>query len=80
MLNSKKLLGRMAEKGYSQSRLAKAIGISDNTMTSRMKSRSAFNTDEIDSICDALEITNSLDKIDIFLWHPSQSRDECIMV
>ena len=78
MLNSKKLLGRMVEKGYSQKSLAKAIGISDNTMTSLIKLRSSFNTDEIDNICDVLGITDNSEKVEIFLHNPSHIRDESV--
>lgn len=80
MLNSKKLLGRMVERGYSQKSLAKAIGISDNTMTSRIKLRSSFNTDEIDNICDVLGITDNSEKVEIFLCNSSHIRDENVIL
>ncbi len=76
MLNVNLLKGRMIEKGYSQRRLAQKIGISENTLSSRMCLHTPFNTDEIENICDALEIVKSEDKINIFLLLPSHNRDE----
>lgn len=75
MLNVNLLKGKMAEKGYSQKELAKAIGISDNTLSSRMCLHTPLNTDEIERICGVLDITESDDKINIFLHQSSQNRD-----
>lgn len=75
MVNIHKLKGRMAEKGYTQRILAKRLGISDNTMSSRFKLRTAFKTDEIEIICNELGITSSEEKIDIFLPEVSRNRD-----
>lgn len=75
MLNISKLRGHMAEKGYTQKMLAKKIGISANTMTSRMTRQTAFNTVEAERICDILCITDNEEKAQIFLWNPSQNRD-----
>lgn len=76
MLNVSLLRGRMAEKGLSQRQLAKAIGISDNTLSSRMCLHTPLNTDEIESICSVLNIVEPIDKINIFLHNPSQNRDK----
>ena len=76
MVNIHKLKGQMVEKGYTQGSLASSIGMSQNTMSSRMNLRTPFNTDEIELICDRLGITSAKDKIDIFLSTPSQNRDE----
>ena len=76
MVNIHKLKGRMVEKGYTQCALAKSIGMSDNTLSSRMNLRTPFNTDEIERICDTLDIISDKEKIDIFLADTSQNRDE----
>ena len=76
MLNVNLLKGRMTEKGYSQRRLAQKIGISENTLSSRMCLHTPFNTDEIENICNVLEITKPEDRINIFLSFSSQNRDE----
>ena len=47
-------------------------------MTSLIKLRSSFNTDEIDNICDVLGITDNSEKIEIFLHNPSHIRDESV--
>lgn len=67
MLDVKKLKGRMAECGITQSVLAKTIGISSNTMTNKMSGKRDFNLGEIDRICDALCIVDNELKAQIFL-------------
>ena len=76
MVNVHKLKGRMAEKGYTQRALAKKLGMSVNTMSSRLTLRTPFNTDEIEKMCDELDITSAEEKIDIFLPETSQNRDK----
>lgn len=51
-----KLKGRMVEKGYIQSTLAKAIGISTASVQSKLAGRSVFNAYELYLIKKALEI------------------------
>ncbi len=67
MLNKNLLKGAIAEKGLTQGRLAELIGMSENTLSSRMVGSSPFNTDEIDEICKVLEIENNNKKAEIFL-------------
>ena len=76
LLNVKKLLGRMVEKGYTQRKLAKAIDMSENTMSSRITLKTSFNIDEIERICNVLGIVDNSDKIEIFLFSSSHNRDE----
>ena len=77
MLNRDLLKSAMARAGYhSQGALAKRIGISENTLSSRMLGTSSFNTDEIDIICDVLNIQSNDEKAAIFLSCPSQNRDD----
>lgn len=72
MLNRNLLRAAMAARGYTQEGLAKKIGISANTLSSRLLGTSSFNVDEIDKICEVLCITSNEQKIDIFLSSPSQ--------
>lgn len=72
MLNKNLLKAAIAKAGYTQERLAECIGISPNTLSSRMVGTSHFNTDEIDKICSVLHITHNSEKADIFLACPSQ--------
>lgn len=54
-----KLLGRMRERGFTQETLAKAIGINESTLNSKLKNRTFFNARDIDRICEVLDIPNS---------------------
>lgn len=76
MLNSNKLRGKIAEEGLNQRKLAELTGISKNTISCKIQGRRCFNTDEIDKICIALNITNNVEKAEIFLADMSQNRDE----
>lgn len=51
------LRAMMVQKGYTQSDVAKMLGISDNTLTSRLK-RGVFNSDEMYKLIDILDIKN----------------------
>lgn len=66
-MNRNKLSGKIAEHRMSQSSLANMIGISKNTLCSRINGKSVFNTDEIEKICAALEIVSIEEKAEIFL-------------
>jgi len=76
MLNKNLFKAAMAKAGYTQERLAERIGVSSNTLSSRICGTSPFNTDEIDAICDVLGINRNSDKVDIFLASTSQKREE----
>lgn len=54
-----KLLGRMRELGFTQEKLAKAIGINESTLNSKLNNKNHFNTREIDAICAVLNISNN---------------------
>lgn len=53
-----KLLGRMREMGFTQEKLAKAIGINESTLHCKLNNKSYFNAREIDAICAVLHIPN----------------------
>lgn len=76
MLNSNKLRGKISEAGLNQRKLAQITGISENTISRKMQGHRCFDTDEIDKICAALNITNCLEKAEIFLSGSSQKRDK----
>lgn len=76
MLNRNLLRAAIAASGYTQEKLAESIGISPNTFSSRMVGSSFFNTEEIDKICEVLNITSNEQKADIFLALPSQMWEE----
>lgn len=70
-MNRLKLLGKIAESGHTQKSLAEVIGMSENTLTSRINGKSPFRVDEIISICSALNITDDSEKASIFLGNSS---------
>ena len=61
MFDYSKLLGRMRELGYTQEKLAKAIGVNESTLNSKLNNKGFFNNNIIDKICEVLNIS----KVDI---------------
>lgn len=59
MIRTDKLIGRIAEKGYSQTDMAKAIGITPKTFYTKMKA-GVFGSDEIEIMIDKLEIEDPM--------------------
>lgn len=57
IFNHSKLLGKMRECGYTQKKLAQAIRMNEGTLNQKLKSKSVFTTDEMDSICMLLDIS-----------------------
>ena len=62
-----KLLAKMTENEYSQADLAKALNLSKNTVNNKINGKSAFDTKEINEICDVLNISDPYEKALIFL-------------
>ncbi len=62
-----KLKGKIVEAGYTQRSLAKEIGMSKNTLNSKVNGKIPFNTDEIERICVTLCIVDPMEKASIFL-------------
>ena len=75
MLNKNLLKAAIVRAGFTQEKLAESIGISANTLSSRMSGASCFDTDEIDKICFVLQIVDNGEKADIFLVAPSHNRE-----
>ena len=58
MVNIPKLKGRMVEKGFTQARLGKAIGVSLSTINQRFKQGGdAFTVGEVERIAMALQMS-----------------------
>ncbi len=55
MIDTNALRGRIAEKGLSQSDVAKAIGITPKTFYTKMDKK-VFGSDEIDAMIELLDI------------------------
>jgi transcriptional regulator with XRE-family HTH domain len=54
--NYSKLLGKIKEKGLTQSQVAEAIGKNESTLSIKLNGKFFFTTAEIDAICDLLDI------------------------
>lgn len=50
------LLGRMKEKGFTQAKLAEALGISETSLNLRLNNKLSFRQDEIVTASDVLMI------------------------
>lgn len=57
--NYSKLLGRLKERGYTQSKIATEIGRDKSSLSAKLHGKSAFTTKEIDAICEVLDIPNA---------------------
>ena len=51
-----RLIGRMREKGYTQEKMARALGISETSLNHRLNNRLSFRQDEIASASNILSI------------------------
>lgn len=60
-MNSNKLKGKMIENGYSQSKMAKEIGISVQTLNAKLNGRTQFTLDEVVKITSILRINNPIE-------------------
>ena len=56
--NYSKLLGRMKEKGLTQSQIASALDKNESTISSKLNGKFSFTVVEIDTICKLLDIGN----------------------
>lgn len=72
MVDVNKLKSKMILKGYTQKSLvaemrARGIKISENTFSSKMKNPGKLYCDNVDVICDILELKDPAEKAEIFL-------------
>ena len=76
MLNKNEFMAAVARKGITNGELARRLGISKNTLSSKLNGKTYFDTKQIEDICKELEIIEDNEKIKIFLYDPSRNRDE----
>lgn len=76
MVDKNLFLGKMVSRGYTQISLSKAVGMSKNTLNSKINNRRPFNSDEILRTCEVLGIRDDKEKVQIFLTGSSHFRDE----
>lgn len=67
MINKNLLRAKIAESGYTQTTLCEMIGMGQNSLSAKMNGKSSFTLEQIDKICDALNINDAETKIKIFL-------------
>lgn len=58
-MNAQLLRGKMAEKGFTQSKLAKSVGMSENSLSRKLSGEREFRLSEVVSICQLLHIENA---------------------
>lgn len=56
LYNYSKLLGKIKEKGLTQSQIASAIGKNESTLSAKLNGKFSFTVVEIDAICALLDI------------------------
>lgn len=79
MLDKQMLQVHMMLCGHTQKSLAKAIGISKNTMNLKINGNGFFDTEQIEKICDVLGIESGQEKAAIFLANrPKNGTDKKI--
>ena len=66
MINKPRFEGAIRSKGTTEGRLAKEMGMSANTFSTK-KNKGTFNIAEVEWLCRRLEIVKPEDKCDIFL-------------
>ena len=66
MLKANKLKGKITECGYTQKTFSYELGISENTLRSKLNSRSSFTIGEVEKICKLLGIHNEKELVGIF--------------
>lgn len=71
-LQRNKLVGRIAEAGYTQGSLAQAMKMSKNSLNSKINGKSQFNLKEIEQMCEILSINSLEEKAQIFSGESSQ--------
>lgn len=60
-MNANVLRGKMTEKGYTQEKLAQAVGISTNSLSRKLLGERQFRLGEVVKICEVLEIDDPRD-------------------
>lgn len=56
--NYSKLLGRMRERGITQEQLSKEVEMNETTLSAKLNNKSQFKAEEMDAICEVLDISN----------------------
>ena len=76
MLNANLLKAAIVREGLTQGEFAQKIGISHNTLTSRLSGTVPFTVDEVDKACEVLNLNDYEEICNIFLSKISQKWDK----
>jgi transcriptional regulator with XRE-family HTH domain len=76
VLNVNLLKAAIVREGLTQGEFAQKIGISPNTLTSRLSGTVPFNVDEVDKACEVLNLNDYEEICNIFLSKASQKWDK----
>ena len=68
MFDFSKLIGLMAEKGFSQKKLSQILSMSENSFSRKIIGKSYFNSQEIAIICNTLGI--SAEQVGVYFFTP----------
>lgn len=60
-MNTNMLKGKMTENGFTQEKLAKAVGISTNSLSRKLLGERQFRLGEVVKICELLKIDDPRD-------------------
>lgn len=66
MVDTKKLQARMVLEGYTQRKLAKETEIGVNVLNKKINNNGVFRCDEVDKICEVLNIKDIAERFEIF--------------
>ena len=66
-MNTNKIKGLMAERGYSQRKLAKEVGVGLNHINEVINNKVSPRLDFVPKLCDILEIDDNAMKSEVFL-------------
>ena len=66
-MQANKLRAQLVLAGVTQAELAKACGITENTLCNKLSGRTEFKADEIKKICEVLSIRDAVLTSEIFL-------------
>lgn len=67
LINTNLLKGKILSAGFTQQTLAPLVKMSVNSLNAKINGRKVFDTDEVERICDILNITDPVEKCHIFL-------------
>ncbi len=72
MINRNALAGKIVAAGFTQREIAKALGMSRNTFSAKMRGKTQFDVAQAEKICEILGIHLDSEKVSLFFDKSSQ--------